>query len=102
VALVKKVIVLSAFALLPFSAASYAQFLGEGTGGYVARNNGPTGASGGGHHEPMGFGLLATRNCWQDAVVGCNATPNPPAEEASQEAVSTEDPPKPAKPAKKK
>jgi hypothetical protein len=88
---VKKILIIGVLAALPLGATSYGQFLGEGTGGYVARNNGPTGATGGGHHEPMGFGLLATRNCWADAVVGCNATPNPPAEEPAAEAASTED-----------
>jgi hypothetical protein len=77
----KKILVFGVLTVLPFSPASYGQFLGEGTGGYVARNNGPTGATGGGHHEPMGFGLLATKGCWADATVGCNATPSPPEEE---------------------
>jgi hypothetical protein len=92
----KKIIVLSIVALLPIASASYGQFLGEGTGGYVARRAGPTGATGGGHHEPMGFGMLATNSCWPDAVVGCNATPNPPAEEAPAEATATEATPKAA------
>lgn len=86
----KKILIIGVLAVLPLSA-SYGQFLGEGTGGYVARNHGPTGATGGGHAEPMGFGLLATRNCWADASVGCNATPNPPAEPPAADAVSTED-----------
>lgn len=71
----KKILVLSVLALLPLSSMTYGQTLGEGTGGNAARNNGPTGASGGGHNEPMGFGLLATNSCWPDSTQGCNAVP---------------------------
>ena len=76
----KRLVVLGIFAILPLSTAAYAHDLGPGTGGTAARAPGPSGATGGGHHEPMGFSLLATRNCWADASVGCNASPNPPAE----------------------
>jgi hypothetical protein len=72
----KKILVLGILAVLPISSASYGQWLGEGAGGYVARqSSAPTGANGGGKGEPMGFSLLSTRDCWPDAEVGCNATP---------------------------
>jgi hypothetical protein len=90
----RKTLIIGVLAVFSFSSASYGQFLGEGTGGYVARRAGPTGATGGGHHEPMGFGLLATNSCWPDAVVGCNSMPNPPAEQPAEEAPAPEAPTK--------
>lgn len=96
----RKILILSVLAFLPLSSATYGQQLGEGTGGVAARNNGPTGASGGGHNEPMGFGLLATRGCWPDSTLGCNATPYNGYIDPTQEAVTT--PPASAKDAKVK
>jgi|SRR5208282_461588 len=94
----KRMAILSIVAILPLGAVAYGQNLGEGTGGAVARQwNAPTGASGGGHAEPMGFSLLSTNNCWADADVGCNATPrNAFVDASAQPAASTEDPPKAA------
>jgi hypothetical protein len=97
----KRMLLVGVLAIAPLSAAN-AQFLGEGTGGYMARSSGPTGAMGGGHHEPMGFGLLATRSCWADAEVGCNAIPNPPsAQPAADETPAAPAASKPVKAAKR-
>ncbi|MFT4080332.1 hypothetical protein [Rhodomicrobium lacus] len=83
-----------------------AQASGSFYGGAVNRSS-ISGASGAGHAAAAGFGLLASRGCWADANVGCNATPMAGyQEEAAAPAVSTEDPPAAtpaadAKPAKK-
>ena len=96
----RKILILSVLAFLPLSSATYGQQLGEGTGGAAARNNGPTGASGGGHNEPMGFSLLATRGCWPDSTLGCNATPYNGFIEPTQPEVVSTDAAKSGKPSK--
>jgi hypothetical protein len=93
----RKILIAGVLAVLPLSSAVYGQFLGEGTGGYMARHNGPSGAMGAGHGEGMGFGLLATRSCWPDAEVGCNAIPNPPAAQPVEEPAPAAEPAKSAK-----
>ncbi len=89
----KKILIIGVLAALPLSSASYGQFLGEGTGGYVARSPGPSSAMGAGHAEPMGFSMLATGGCWPDAEVGCNATPNPPPAAPAEDATAATDTP---------
>ncbi|KAI94530.1 hypothetical protein T281_10445 [Rhodomicrobium udaipurense JA643] len=102
----KKILLISALLTVAGIAEANAQASGSFYGGAVNRNS-VSGASGAGHAAGAGFGLLASRGCWADANVGCNATPMAGyQEEPATPAVSTEDPPAAApaaeaKPAKK-
>ncbi|MBT3070212.1 hypothetical protein KKP04_04930 [Rhodomicrobium sp. Az07] len=96
----KRILLISALMTAACVAEANAQASGSFYGGAVNRNA-TSGASGGGHAAAAGFGLLASRGCWADANVGCNATPmagyQEPAEEETPAAAPAADAKKAAK-----